>query len=121
MNRTKLPIRKRLGDVPQFSRSTDAAIAEMPKRFLCGSQGRVPAPFMSGSSGIVVLRPDEVALVMEDEQKLTVRDERDKKRKSEGVKDKANQGESTQGLENWFGRNRGVVLEEAKCKVYRSQ
>ncbi|KAL8091982.1 hypothetical protein AgCh_034315 [Apium graveolens] len=28
MNRTKLPIRKRLGDVPQFSRSTDAAIAE---------------------------------------------------------------------------------------------
>ncbi|KAL8099248.1 hypothetical protein AgCh_031783 [Apium graveolens] len=29
MNRTKLPIRKRLGDVPQFSRSTDAAIAEV--------------------------------------------------------------------------------------------
>ncbi|KAL8089493.1 hypothetical protein AgCh_039095 [Apium graveolens] len=28
MNRTKLPIRKRLGDVPQFSRSIDAAVAE---------------------------------------------------------------------------------------------
>ncbi|KAL8103731.1 hypothetical protein AgCh_028074 [Apium graveolens] len=29
MNRTKLPIRKRLGDVPQFSRSIDAAVAEI--------------------------------------------------------------------------------------------
>ncbi|KAL8115624.1 hypothetical protein AgCh_022214 [Apium graveolens] len=28
MNRTKLPIRKRLGDVPQFTRSIDAAVAE---------------------------------------------------------------------------------------------
>ncbi|KAL8108571.1 hypothetical protein AgCh_024880 [Apium graveolens] len=32
MNRTKLPIRKRLGDVPQFSRSVDAAVAEAPVR-----------------------------------------------------------------------------------------
>ncbi|KAL8109008.1 hypothetical protein AgCh_025197 [Apium graveolens] len=29
MNRTKLPIHKRLGDVPQFSRSIDAAVAEV--------------------------------------------------------------------------------------------
>ncbi|KAL8135612.1 hypothetical protein AgCh_010301 [Apium graveolens] len=28
MNKTNLPIRKRLGDVPQFSRSIDAAVAE---------------------------------------------------------------------------------------------
>ncbi|KAL8125801.1 hypothetical protein AgCh_013184 [Apium graveolens] len=28
MDRTKLPIRKRLGDVPQFSRSIDAVVAE---------------------------------------------------------------------------------------------
>ncbi|KAL8103415.1 hypothetical protein AgCh_027837 [Apium graveolens] len=52
MNRTKLPIRKRLGDVPQFSRSTDAAIAEMPRRFFRDSQGRVPVPSVSGSSEV---------------------------------------------------------------------
>ncbi|KAL8124102.1 hypothetical protein AgCh_011923 [Apium graveolens] len=32
---------------------------EMPRRFLRGSQGRVPAPFVSGSSEVVVFRPDE--------------------------------------------------------------
>ncbi|KAL8099428.1 hypothetical protein AgCh_031891 [Apium graveolens] len=31
----------------------------MPKRFLRGSQGRVPAPFVSDSSEVVVFRPDE--------------------------------------------------------------
>ncbi|KAL8148084.1 hypothetical protein AgCh_005429 [Apium graveolens] len=34
MNRTKVLIRKRLGDVPQFSRSIDAAVAEVSS-FLC--------------------------------------------------------------------------------------
>ncbi|KAL8091405.1 hypothetical protein AgCh_033860 [Apium graveolens] len=32
---------------------------KMPRRFLRGSQGKVPAPFVSGSSEVVVFRPDE--------------------------------------------------------------
>ena len=52
----------------------------------------------------------QAALVMESDQKLVVKEESDKKRKSEGVKDKAKQGESTQGFENWFGRNRSKRL-----------
>ncbi|KAL8121318.1 hypothetical protein AgCh_018159 [Apium graveolens] len=31
----------------------------MPRRFLRGSQGKVPAPFVSGSSEVVVFRPDK--------------------------------------------------------------
>ncbi|KAL8148246.1 hypothetical protein AgCh_005562 [Apium graveolens] len=38
MNRTKLPIRKRLGDVPQFSRSIDAAVAEEINQYKKGKQ-----------------------------------------------------------------------------------
>ncbi|KAL8109027.1 hypothetical protein AgCh_025210 [Apium graveolens] len=62
--------------------------------------------------GVVALQPKiyssmvQATLVMESEQKLTVRDESDRKRKSEDVKDKANQGESIQGFENWFGRSK---------------
>ncbi|KAL8115984.1 hypothetical protein AgCh_022470 [Apium graveolens] len=55
----------------------------------------------------------KVALVMEGNQRLTVKDESDKKRNSEGVKDKENQGESTQGFENRFGRNRGKIAKQS--------
>ncbi|KAL8106936.1 hypothetical protein AgCh_023655 [Apium graveolens] len=48
----------------------------------------------------------QAALVMESDQKLAVKEESDKKTKSEGVKDKVDQGESSQEFENRFGRNR---------------
>ncbi|KAL8114912.1 hypothetical protein AgCh_021661 [Apium graveolens] len=54
----------------------------------------------------------QVALVMEGDQRLTVKEESDKKRKLEGIKDKADQGESIQGFENWFGRNRMVLIRK---------
>ncbi|KAL8103458.1 hypothetical protein AgCh_027878 [Apium graveolens] len=53
MNRTKLPIRKRLGDVPQFSISTDAAIAESWKPPSGGTTVK-PPPLMMNSGEPVV-------------------------------------------------------------------
>ncbi|KAL8126646.1 hypothetical protein AgCh_013777 [Apium graveolens] len=40
MNRTKLPIRKRLENVPQFSGSVDAAVAEVGATNRLGSKRR---------------------------------------------------------------------------------
>ena len=48
----------------------------------------------------------QVTPVMEGDQKLTVKEESDKKRKSKGVMDKADQGEFSQRFENRFGRSR---------------
>ncbi|KAL8127127.1 hypothetical protein AgCh_014156 [Apium graveolens] len=48
----------------------------------------------------------QAALVVESDQKLVVKEESDKKRKSEGVMNKADQGGSSQEFENRFGRNR---------------
>ncbi|KAL8155679.1 hypothetical protein AgCh_000906 [Apium graveolens] len=53
------------------------------------------------------LVPEYAALVVESDQKLVVKEESDKKRKLEGVMNKADQGGSSEEFENRFGRNRG--------------
>ncbi|KAL8127364.1 hypothetical protein AgCh_014327 [Apium graveolens] len=44
MNKTKLPIRKRLGNVPQFSGSVDAAVAEVGATIRLGFQLFIGTP-----------------------------------------------------------------------------
>ncbi|KAL8108980.1 hypothetical protein AgCh_025174 [Apium graveolens] len=48
----------------------------------------------------------QAALVIESDQKLAVKEESDKKRKSKGVMDKTGQGESSQEFQNRFSRSR---------------
>ncbi|KAL8115212.1 hypothetical protein AgCh_021877 [Apium graveolens] len=60
----------------------------------------------------------QATLVMESDQKLAVKEESDKKRKSEGVMDKADQGESSQEFQ--FGRNRSKRFRRQSFSHTRS-
>ncbi|KAL8098828.1 hypothetical protein AgCh_031519 [Apium graveolens] len=118
---------------PEFKGEVDPIVArnwlkEMEKAFTLTQKAR---RFQQGLKpeirrGVVALQLKtyssmvQAALVMESDQKLAIKEESDKKRKSEGVMNKADQGESSQEFENRFGRNRSMGFRRQSLFQARS-